>query len=96
MACALDSLAKDVPVDWTVYPGHGGAAGVEVIDTQRRYINGFRATIQEKLGPSGLTPDAAKEIVERVRAQYPGWLLAMLIPMNAEAVAKELAGTHAQ
>ncbi len=91
----LDSLTKDVPVDWTVYPGHGGAGGVELIDTQRRYISEFRATIQAQLGPSGLAPDATKAIVKGVRARYPGWPLAMLIPMNTEAVAKELAGPDA-
>jgi glyoxylase-like metal-dependent hydrolase (beta-lactamase superfamily II) len=92
----LDRLTKDIAVDWTVYPGHGRSAGFAVIDAQRQYITGFRAAIQTQLGPSGLPPDSTKGIVEGVRARYPGWPLEMLIPINAEAVARELAemGAH--
>ena len=90
----LDRLAKDVPADWTIYPGHGRATGVEVIDAQRQYIIGVRAAAQ--LGPSGPAPGSTKGIVEGVRARYPGWPLEMLIPLNAEAVAKELAETAAR
>jgi 2-polyprenyl-6-methoxyphenol hydroxylase-like FAD-dependent oxidoreductase len=84
-------VSKDIPADWTVYPGHGPAASPAVIDAQRHYISGFRAAIKAQLGPSGLAPDSTKGIVEGVRAQNPGWSLEMLIPINAEAVAKELA-----
>ncbi len=84
----LARLTKAVPADWTVYPGHGRSDGVTVIEAQRQYITGFRATIKTHLGPSGLVHDSSKEIVERVRAQYPGWPLKMLIPINAEAVAR--------
>jgi glyoxylase-like metal-dependent hydrolase (beta-lactamase superfamily II) len=92
----LDRLTKDIAVDWTVYPGHGRSAGFAVIDAQRQYITGLRAAIQTQLGPSGLPPDSTKGIVEGVRARYPGWPLEMLIPINAEAVARELAemGAH--
>jgi glyoxylase-like metal-dependent hydrolase (beta-lactamase superfamily II) len=69
------------------------AGGVAVIDAQRRYVSGFRATIKAQLGPSGLAPDATKAIVEGVHAQHSDWPLAMLIPMNTDAVAKELAAT---
>jgi glyoxylase-like metal-dependent hydrolase (beta-lactamase superfamily II) len=89
----IDRLARDIPADWTVYPGHGPSAGVAVIDAQRQYITDFRAAVQAQLGPSGLAPDSSKRIVEGVRARYPGWPLATLIPINAEAVAKELSGT---
>ncbi len=89
----LDRLARNIPADWTVYPGHGGSAGVAVIDAQHQYITGFRAAIQAQLGPSGLASDSIKGIVEGVRARHPGWPLEMLIPINAEAVGKELAGT---
>ena len=92
----LDRLTKDMPADWTVYPGHGPSAGVAVIDAQRQYIIDFRAAIQAQLGPSGLAPDSTKRIVEGVRARHPGWPLEMLVPINAGAVAKELSGTGAQ
>jgi glyoxylase-like metal-dependent hydrolase (beta-lactamase superfamily II) len=86
----LDRLAKEIPADWSVYPGHGPSSIITVIDAQRRYITGFRAATQARLGPSGLRPDSTREIVDGVRAKYPGWPLEMLIPINVEAVAKEL------
>jgi glyoxylase-like metal-dependent hydrolase (beta-lactamase superfamily II) len=89
----LGRLEKDVPGDWIVYPGHGAAAGVAVIDAQRRYIIEFRAATQAQLGPTGLTADSSKAIVDGVRARYPGWPLEMLISVNAGAVAKELTAT---
>jgi glyoxylase-like metal-dependent hydrolase (beta-lactamase superfamily II) len=86
----LGRLAKDIPANWIVFPGHGAAGGIEVIDAQRKYITQLRSATRAKLGPSGLTPDSTKEIVEGIRARYPGWPLEMLIPINIEAVAKEL------
>jgi len=87
-------LAKDIPADWILYPGHGAAGGVAVIDAQRRYITELRSATRAKLGPSGLTPDSSKEIVGDMRARYPGWPLEMLIPINVEAVAKEPSETR--
>jgi glyoxylase-like metal-dependent hydrolase (beta-lactamase superfamily II) len=91
----LDRLAKEIPVDWVIYPGHGAAGGVAVIDAQRKYITELRSATQAKLGPSGLTPESSKEVVEAIRARYPGWPLEMLIPINVDSVAKELYGTAA-
>lgn len=91
----LDRLAKDIPVDWTVYPGHGASGSVAVIDAQRQYITGFRAAIRAQLGSSGLAPGPTKAIVEGVRSRYPGWPLEMLIPINVGAVATELSETQA-
>jgi glyoxylase-like metal-dependent hydrolase (beta-lactamase superfamily II) len=91
----LDRLTAEIPPDWTVYPGHGPSGEVPVIDAQRKYITGFRAATQAHLGLSGLVPDSTREIFNGIRAQYPGWPLEMLIPMNVEAVAKELeTGAH--
>jgi len=92
----LDRLATEVSAGWTVYPGHGPSGDVTLIDAQRKYIAGFREATQARLGPSGLTPDSTKTIVDGIRAQYPAWPLEMLIPLNVEAVAKELSeeGAH--
>jgi glyoxylase-like metal-dependent hydrolase (beta-lactamase superfamily II) len=87
----LERPSKSIPAEWTVYPGHGRAAAVAVIDAQRQYITGFRAAIQAQRSPSGLTSDATKGVAENVRAGCAGWPLEMLIPINAEAAAKELA-----
>ena len=88
--------AKDIPTNWTVYPGHGASAGVGVVDVQRQYITDFRAAIQAQLGLSELTPDSTKRIVEDVRARHPSWPLEMLIPINAGAMEKELSEAGAQ
>jgi glyoxylase-like metal-dependent hydrolase (beta-lactamase superfamily II) len=86
----LDRLQEDVPAEWIVYPGHGASSGVAVIGAQRRYIMDFREQTKARLGPAGLNDDSAKALVDATRAQYPGWPLEMLIPINAGAVAKEL------
>jgi glyoxylase-like metal-dependent hydrolase (beta-lactamase superfamily II) len=86
----LDRLANVVPQDFTIYPGHGTAGGTAVIAAQRQYITEFRAATKAKLGPSGLSSEAAAALAQEARAQYPGWPLEMLIPINASAVATEL------
>ena len=87
----LERLRKSVPNNWTVYPGHGPASGVGVIDSQRDYIDDFRARTKAKLGPGGLTAAAASALVEDTRTRYPNWQLELLIPINAAAIAKEFA-----
>lgn len=88
----LDRLAKEVPADWTVYPGHGPAGGVTIIDAQRQYIAEIRSATQA-LGPLGSTAAATQGIVDNVRSRHPGWPLEMLIPMNVASVSKELMST---
>jgi glyoxylase-like metal-dependent hydrolase (beta-lactamase superfamily II) len=89
----LDRLSKEIPADWIVYPGHGADGGVAVIDAQRKYIMEIRSATQAKLGPSGLAAQSTKGIVEGICARYPGWPLEMLIPLNVEAVERELSAT---
>jgi glyoxylase-like metal-dependent hydrolase (beta-lactamase superfamily II) len=42
----LDRLEKTIPPDFTIYPGHGSAAGTAVIGAQRRYIVDFRDAVE--------------------------------------------------
>jgi hypothetical protein len=42
---------------------------------------------------TGLTEDATQSVVAGTRRLHPGWSLEMLIPINAEAVAKEFGAT---
>jgi glyoxylase-like metal-dependent hydrolase (beta-lactamase superfamily II) len=85
----LDRLQKQIPADWTVYPGHGDSGGVSVIAAQREYIRDFRERTRAAVNTSGLTQDATQSLNEGTRRLYPGWALEMLIPINAGAVAKE-------
>jgi glyoxylase-like metal-dependent hydrolase (beta-lactamase superfamily II) len=91
----LDRLEKSIPRDFAIYPGHGAAAGTAVIGNQRRYIVDFRNAAQAVVGPTGLSPGASQTLVAQTRAQYPGWPLEMLIPINAAAIVKELTSTPA-
>jgi glyoxylase-like metal-dependent hydrolase (beta-lactamase superfamily II) len=99
----LDRLKAAIPRDSIVYPGHGAAAGTAVIGAQRRYIQDFRSATEAATGTTGLyagttglSAEATESLVARTRAQYPGWPLEMLIPMNAAAIAKELASAPAE
>jgi glyoxylase-like metal-dependent hydrolase (beta-lactamase superfamily II) len=85
----LDRLQKEIPTDWTLYPGHGDSGGVALISAQRDYIREFRERTQAAVNFTGLTQDAKQSLVEGTHRMYPGWALEMLIPINAEAVAKE-------
>jgi glyoxylase-like metal-dependent hydrolase (beta-lactamase superfamily II) len=87
----LDRLQTAIPQGATIYPGHGTAAGAAVIDDQRRYIEDFRRAVKSAIGPNGLSRAASETLTAKTRASYPGWSLEMLIPINADAVAKELA-----
>ncbi len=88
----LDRLGKELPSDWMVYPGHGAADGSAVIGAQRTYISQFRDQVKAARSANGpdLTDGNTKSLIEATQAHYPGWPLAMLIPINAGAVAREL------
>jgi glyoxylase-like metal-dependent hydrolase (beta-lactamase superfamily II) len=87
----LDRLESAIPPDFTIYPGHGAASGTVAIGAQRHYIVEFRNAAKAAIGPAGLSPEATQTLVANTRAQYPDWPLAMLIPINAAAIAKESA-----
>lgn len=92
----LDRLQTSIPQDYTIYPGHGAAAGTVVIGAQRRYIEDFRNAAKSGLGSTGFSPEASETLVAKTRAQYPGWPLEMLIPINAAAIAQEFASAPAR
>jgi glyoxylase-like metal-dependent hydrolase (beta-lactamase superfamily II) len=87
----LDRLASDVPSAWKIHPGHGPAGDFSLIGAQRDYIVSFRTAIEKHLTSAGLSGQAPQVIVDEFRTRYPNWSLEMLIPINAAAVAKELA-----
>jgi glyoxylase-like metal-dependent hydrolase (beta-lactamase superfamily II) len=91
----LDRLAGSIPPDFTIYPGHGAVAGTVVIGAQRKYIVNFRNATKSAIGSKGLSPEASQTLVAETRTQYRGWPLETLIPVNAAAIAKEIASTPA-
>ncbi len=89
----LDRLQKEIPADWTLYPGHGDSGGIALVAAQQDYIRDFRERTQAVVNSTGLTEDATQSVVAGTRRLHPGWSLEMLIPINAEAVAKEFGAT---
>jgi hypothetical protein len=86
-------LQKEIPADWTLYPGHGDSGGIALVAAQQDYIRDFRERTQAVVNSTGLTEDATQSVVAGTRRLHPGWSLEMLIPINAEAVAKEFGAT---
>jgi len=89
----LDRLQQEIPKNWTLYPGHGDSGDITVVAAQRDYIRDFRERTQAVLSSTGLTEEAKQSVVEGTRRLHPGWALEMLIPYNADAVAKEFGPT---
>jgi len=94
----LDRLQRSVPQDFTIYPGHGAVADTAVIAAQRSYIQNFRAATKSAIGAAhaGLSEQASQALVTATRTEYPGWLLEILIPLNAAAVAREFSSAKAR
>lgn len=76
----------------TVYPGHGRRGSVELLETQRRYLDAYRAAVSDLArGRSSLTEAEKKELTSRMQAHLPGAGLEFLVGLGADAVAGELA-----
>jgi glyoxylase-like metal-dependent hydrolase (beta-lactamase superfamily II) len=78
----------------TLYPGHGAGGSLELLDTQRRYLEAYRAAIRDLArGRPSLTDAEKNELTSRMQAYLPGAGLTFLIALSADAVAAELART---
>jgi glyoxylase-like metal-dependent hydrolase (beta-lactamase superfamily II) len=75
-----------------VFAGHGEAGGLDALAQQAEYLTNFRDWVSE--GVADLmrpTPEEKKAITEIVLQRYPNYPLQMLVEMNIDGVAKELA-----
>jgi glyoxylase-like metal-dependent hydrolase (beta-lactamase superfamily II) len=80
----------------TLYPGHGRAGGVELLDAQKDYLLAYCAAVLEVAGDSAATDERAKEeLAGRMRRVLPGAPLEFMIGLSADAVAAELNGKDA-
>lgn len=76
----------------TVYAGHGAAADRQALREQADYLNRFRALVRSGVRDLSKVQETERAaIAEQVRASHPGYPLAMLIEMNVDGVARELA-----
>lgn len=75
-----------------VFAGHGEATGLDALAQQMEYLNTFRDWVRDDIADlTQPTPDEKSMIVEKVLQRYPNYPLQMLIKMNIDGVAKELA-----
>lgn len=80
----------------TLYPGHGRAGGVELLDAQKDYLLAYCAAVLEVAGNSATTDERVKdELAGRMRRVLPGAPLEFMIGLSADAVAAELNGKDA-
>lgn len=88
----IDRLEKELRGTTRLYPGHGEAGGLELLDWERRYLTEYRATVQSLAqGKPALTEDQKKELTTHMTTFLPNQKLAFLIPLGADPVAAELA-----
>jgi glyoxylase-like metal-dependent hydrolase (beta-lactamase superfamily II) len=89
---ALAALKSRHPTARRVHAGHGAPGTPALLDAQAAYITRFRALVAGAL-VDNTVPDAAKPaIIDTMKAEFPGFALDMLIGMNIDGVAAELAG----
>jgi glyoxylase-like metal-dependent hydrolase (beta-lactamase superfamily II) len=89
---ALDTLAGALE-GATLYPGHGGPGGVEILADQRRYLMMYRETVRRlAAGRPTLTDAQRAELTDVMTRFLPGAPLTWMIGLGADAVAAELAG----
>jgi glyoxylase-like metal-dependent hydrolase (beta-lactamase superfamily II) len=75
-----------------VYPGHGDAGGMELLDWQRAYLTAYRDNIAALARGRPSLGDADKDELERrMVARYGAERLRFLIKLGADPVARELA-----
>jgi glyoxylase-like metal-dependent hydrolase (beta-lactamase superfamily II) len=90
----LDRLARDLRGVARLYPGHGEAGGLELIEWQRRYLCEYRVTVKAvAAGRAALSDEAKGKLAEHMTTFLPSQKFAFLIPLGADAVARELSET---
>ncbi|UGT40383.1 MBL fold metallo-hydrolase [Nocardia yamanashiensis] len=91
---ALDTLTPTL-TGLTLYPGHGPAGTVALLQSQRQYLLMYRETVARLLGDADSLTDAQKEELSTRMAEFaPEAALNWLIPLGADPVAAELTTAH--
>jgi len=76
----------------SVYPGHGEAGTVEMLDWEKQYIVKYRQEVSALAnGAPSLTDQQKGVLVKRMKEQLPTERLEFLIGLGADSVARELA-----
>ena len=76
-----------------IYPGHGAAASLDLLETQKAYLLTYCAAVKELSdGAPALTETTGEELERRMEEYLPDAPLKFMIDLSAVAVATELAG----
>ncbi|MGX7003286.1 MBL fold metallo-hydrolase [Caballeronia sp. KNU42] len=75
-----------------IFAGHGEAAGPNALTQQAEYLNTFRNWVRDAIADlKHPTPEEKRMVAGKVLQRYPNYPLQMLVDMNIDGVAKELA-----
>jgi glyoxylase-like metal-dependent hydrolase (beta-lactamase superfamily II) len=89
---SLDRLERELAGVKKVYPGHGPAGDLSLLDWERRYLTSYRREVNAlRAGGSRLTDVQKKQLADKMKAAYPNAGLDFLIGLGADPVAAELA-----
>ncbi len=87
----IERVKRDLRGIEKIYPGHGEAGDLSMLDWQRQYLMDYRRAVAELAANKPQLTDAAKQrLVERMKAVLPNGKLEFLISLGADAVAREL------
>jgi glyoxylase-like metal-dependent hydrolase (beta-lactamase superfamily II) len=93
----IDSVIEKYRDALSVFAGHGQVTQIDGLLLQSEYLHYFRNLVREQVTNLGLiTPDEKSAIGKQMRTRYKDYPLAMLIEMNIDGVAKELASERAK
>jgi glyoxylase-like metal-dependent hydrolase (beta-lactamase superfamily II) len=74
-----------------IYPGHGDAGGVELLEWERGYLKKYRSEVASlSQGHATLSDDEKSTLVHAMEAYLPNKKLEFLIALGADPVAAEL------
>ena len=89
---SLRQLENDLQQVVQIYPGHGDSGGVDLLKTQRRYLEEFRSQVRDLAGGQPyLSENKAKELQRRMINFLGHDKVARWVLEGANPVAKELA-----
>jgi len=91
----LHRLHADLRGASALYPGHGEAGGLELLDWEEAYLTTYRKEVEDlRRGTARLADSDKPVLVARMKEHYPKAGLDFMIALGADTVAAELASTH--
>jgi glyoxylase-like metal-dependent hydrolase (beta-lactamase superfamily II) len=78
-----------------LYPGHGQAGGLDLIDQQHDYLMAYCTAVAELAGGAPALDEAAtQELIMQIERYRPNAALSFMIGLSASAVTAEMSADH--